>query len=283
MHDISLTYVGSYNMGGIFEIGAGLSMNRLIPFRPSETTPSSDESLILEVTAQTMAVSQPTDTIINIPAWEGPKKYWASDSVNRTLAAFGITNPDTIPIKTETKLTFKSTKVMVRASLDFKPVFGLEEDDGWKNGQFRLYGEVEINGVQNYPHYYKTMANRTAKMIGLSLPTWKILDYFSIELQHYPTKMPNNFQAIFEENHPAPYLTWMGDKSKWSPDSSYWNKNNIKWSVAAQRHVTEGFTIMAQLASDHLRPLDPSFHNCFGEVLWKPSAWYFDIRFLFGI
>ncbi|MBF0432298.1 MAG: hypothetical protein HQK83_13520 [Fibrobacteria bacterium] len=281
LHDISLAYVGSYNVKNVFQVGVGFSLDRLIPFRPSETTPKNDKSLILEVPEQTVnTVSGP----VIVPAWTGVKKYWGNDSLNKTLASAGIDHPDSIPVKTETRLTFKSAKFMLMSSLDFKPLIGLQTEDGWQKDQFRLYTEIIVNGIADQPFYYENISHRTAYMWGISLPTWKILDYFNFEIQYYPTKMPNNIQELFEFNHPAPYLRLPGmDERKYSPDSSIWKKNDFKWSIAAQRKVINGLTIMAQIASDHFRPINNTFHNEFSEALWKPSAWYFDIRVIYGI
>jgi hypothetical protein len=48
LYDISLSYIASFNLGGVLEVGAGINLNRVLPNRPSITTPKDDESTYFE-------------------------------------------------------------------------------------------------------------------------------------------------------------------------------------------------------------------------------------------
>jgi hypothetical protein len=148
-------HFGNYTVGKVVSIGAGVDFNRLFSVDDRYTTPSSG--------------AKATDNI------------YSQDSI-------GVDASGTTILGNPKYYTFKSTKVVYRASLDIK---GFIPPSTWVMTHFfgkedmKLYFEQAILGLQNYtPHnpgrsatYYDTISQRSPIMAGINLPTYSLLDY----------------------------------------------------------------------------------------------------------
>ena len=167
--------------------------------------------------------------------------------------------------------TFQSTKLMGRASFDPKGYFG--ESALFGQEDLKLYSEVAVLGVKNYPKYYEKIADRTPIMVGFNIPTFNLLDVFSVEYERYTNPYPNDWFQVLRNSYPIPY----------QKDSTDFTKTKYKWSLYARKTITPGFGMLAQVASDHFRTLDNEWQPNHREVVTDKDHWYYMIKFNFGI
>lgn len=143
-------------------------------------------------------------------------------------------------------LTFKATKIMGRVSFDPKPLLKSIIPMGiFGENDLKIYSEIAVLGLKNYPVYYKELFRRIPRMIGFNFPTFKVLDVLSGELEWYYWNYANSYSDyLFQNLIPRP------DDLK--PGFDY-KENTLKWSIYAKRHIGNHFSIIGQVAYDHLR------------------------------
>lgn len=143
-HDINLTYIVTPSFGRLFNFGVGVEQARLIAVDPRKTTIGLD------------SVYQ--------------HKYDPK---------IGYIDIDTVPgdtLRDTVRYTFKGTKLMCRATFDFKELFG-GSSDFFGREDLKLYGEATLLGVKNYAGWYEERKDRIPMMVGLNWPTNQILSY----------------------------------------------------------------------------------------------------------
>lgn len=165
--DWTVTGILSNNLFNFFDIGAGVSFQRIIPINDTITTP------------------------------RGKAVFTSGHITSNFLNANGDT----------TYFTFKSTKIMGRASIypqrfipqfriPFAPVFGDKPFFGTED--LKIYGEAAILGLDNQTvyfdsviapgdtvlmkapeanQYYDSLVDRIPYMVGINLPTNPLLSY----------------------------------------------------------------------------------------------------------
>ena len=99
------------------------------------------------------------------------------------LGVYYLLGGDTLRPNLRERLTFKGIKVMGRASVDFKPMFGLENALGAPD--LKLFGEVAVLGIENQGYYYDDVTTRIPIMLGVNLPTFRMLDFLSFQVEYY--------------------------------------------------------------------------------------------------
>jgi len=189
--------------------------------------------------------------------------------------------------------TFKGTKVMGRISIDpkvFIPWKGFGEND------LKLYAEADIIGVKSYPEIsltpgdqkqllapsYNNWKQKMPVAVGFNVPTFKLLDVLSGELEWFGARYYND----------ASYVINKGNNAKPMPYGlDYWNsgesglKSFLKWSVYAKKTFAGGhFAITGQIGRDHLRLPCAAYDN----ELWneleleaKDWGWYLKTSWMF--
>jgi hypothetical protein len=261
MGDLSPTYVGSLAPFPGLEIGAGVDCNHCIAFKPSRTSPK--------------VLSNPNDPSGN------PGN------------AFIVPNPDvagrdTLPYVRDTTqfYTFQGVKLMGRISLDPKPFFPSEmlgPDD------LKLFAEIAVLGVKDYPFYYDNINNRMPVMFGMNLPTFKLLDILSFQMEHFDSKFPNSSYDVYYFNLPIVSGVDKGgiqtqDPNKYDMKNTAVRRDDWKWSVYAKRKLFKGLSLYAQVANDHLRvpafDLKPSWTQITDR---NGKDYYYLVRFEMGI
>ena len=208
-YDASLSYIASCEVGKFLGVGAGVEFARLISVDESQTTPQSSQTM-----------------------------YVVGNDTNY--------------------YTFRGIKLMARASFDPKPFiplgfFGKED--------LKIYSEAVILGLQNYPkndsisptaslknvYGYDSLKNKIAVLIGLNMPTFKLLDVLSLETEWDGCPYPNSYA---DENGPS-------DKTSMPlPDQLLRpvNSNKWKWSVYAKKmFLQDHFGVILQCARDNMR------------------------------
>lgn len=271
-YDWSLAYLAGLDLGA-FRIGAGINFYRLIPYNSRLETPGKDAALMSSV-----------DKL----------DYVEVDPVSHDTTFF----------------THQGTKLDATFSLDIKKLFGgiesLGEDD------LKLYGEAALIGVKNYGKAYGKMSERIPVMIGFNVPTWRILNHLSFEVEYYGAKYRNDLALVgnnnvvadwTRQNHPIPspkppsnsdygidslgyFRTDAGDSvlvTGTAMDKNNVTKDDVKWSILVDKVVAKHILFMAQIANDHYRPrpvasgLIASLGGT-AEAFASPKDWYYMFR-----
>jgi hypothetical protein len=143
--------------------------------------------------------------------------------------------------------------------------------------------------VKNYDGLYEDITKRIPVMVGFNLPTFKLLDVLSFELEYYNSDLPNSMYRPINSSLPIGDILGGGggvtpvDIARYNRDV---NGDNWKWSVYTTRSVTKGVQIYGQVASDHIRTIN---YNRGAAPTYAPVTnrngkdWYYLVRFEFGI
>jgi hypothetical protein len=248
LRDINVAYLATYTPHPVFTIGAGVEFARLIVFDPKKTTPGLDRNY------------HPA-----LDQWVG---YGIPGTADTTL------------------YTFKGTKLMGRATLDIKAATELFTGklDFFGKEDLKLYGEAAVLGVKDYPGWYQNRRDRIPVMAGLDLPTFKLLDVFSVELEYFKNPYWNSQEFIWKAQSPVPYIG-TGSSAIWYSswnDSMAKHDDDIKWSIYASKKIGTFLRISAQAASDHTprnwyTPGPPSFVK-YTDMVPRTKDWYYMIR-----
>jgi hypothetical protein len=147
---------------------------------------------------------------------------------------------------------FKAIKPSITIAFDLKKLLPSIIADLLNKDDFRLYGEVCVTGWENFKNYdttkisyYENRMDRTLLMAGLNIPTLKVLDILSLECEYYSNKYPNSFRNVIEMNVATPYSNYRGDLYPWY------------YSIYAKKTFLDKFSIVGQIARDHMRPYCP--------------------------
>jgi hypothetical protein len=216
-YDASLSYLADYDMGKFLNVGAGVEFARLIAVDDSQTTPKSPKTMYMD---------------------GGNTKYY----------------------------TFKGIKLMGHMSFDIKPflpgsesIFGKED--------LKIYTEAAILGLQSYPANdsanslngiknniwgYDSLMNKIPVLLGFNVPTFKLLDVLSVEVEWYGCPYPDNFDNELGKGNdlgiPLP------DHLNRVVSNTYPYEDNWKWSVYLKKmFMHDHFGVIFQCARDHMR------------------------------
>lgn len=276
MFDLSPTVVASVRPVAGVELGAGVDCNHCIPIKPSAEHPhvvanqvitgvSIDSSGVTWDSAGTTVTGNRPSA--NYAYSDGPFYY----NYTRDSSSY---------------YTFQGVKLIGRASFDPKayislPMLGAQD--------LKLYGEIAVLGVKNYDFLYDKITERMPVMVGFNLPTFKLLDVLSFELEYYNSSLPNSMNTPINSSLPiGDYLGGTGGVTQGDIDqfNSDIRNDNWKWSVYTTRTVTKGLQIYGQIASDHIRTIN---YNRGASPTYAPVTnrngkdWYYLVRFEFGI
>jgi len=217
-HDFSLAFIGTINMFNALELGGGVNFARLFPVDDDFTTPQGKDNMFLQN--------------------ENDTGYY----------------------------TFKGAKIMIRATVD--PVFFLRGREGFagdwmgQNG-CKLYSEIAVIGLENYPaqadsingvsynpYGYDDLSSKMPVMIGFTLPMWKLFDVFAVELEYLDCPYPNDYKNVVKNwNKPLPVVV-DSNEVYYTPD--LYARNNWKFCIYAKKNIGRNFSILVQIARDHL-------------------------------
>jgi hypothetical protein len=229
-------------------IGAGAACNHCLPVKPSRESPHIEENQIIK-----------------------------SVSYDSSSEAY------TIVRDTNNYYTFQGVKLMANASFDpkaFFPMPFLGSED------LKIYSEVALLGVKNYSYYYEDRLQRMPVMVGLNLPTFKLLDILSLEVEYYNSKFVNNFTNLVYGQVPTWFIPPSATADEEARRASDIKQDNWKWSVYSKKTITKGIDIYAQAASDHLRTIQLNggpLPTMVPATNHNGKDWYYLIRLQFGI
>lgn len=302
-YDWSLGLVASYSLGeGLLDVGAGVNFKRLIPVRPSRTKRKiKDNAYFKDATGKYFVGN--VDFYGNSAEFnlnQAKKAYalgnnalgdhYASQSSRDSAAAeyVSLVNnlPDGDPAKPAMNYyTSQGILLMVRATFDMKKLF-TDFDSG--PDDLKMFFEANVLGVKNYPVYYNKVTERIPIMAGFNLPTFRMLDLLSIQMEYFNSPWYNNTNYVGQKLSNIPLVPLGTDailsRAEYNDQTK---KDNWKWSVLAKKTIQGRLTLSAQVASDHLRLTSseyyygPQFdHN---EVTAFTNHWYWMTQVSWGI
>lgn len=297
MHDFALTYIGDATIGNVFDIGAGISFSHLIPIRQDKTTPEKLGNRYVDDKAL-----GPNDGIILV-----------LDTITNEL----VEKDTTSNVK---HFTHKGVKIMAKACFDPKGFF---ENTPFGEEDFKLFGEIAILGVKDYPFYYDDITKRMPIMFGINIPPplsvifdnlfdVRLLDVFSVQLEWYGSEFANSLENVYEEQLPLwkihgndpvfhddttlyydPVAHKNGDKKLGYQETyrEFFQKDNWKWSLNMRKKFNKNFTLYLQMANDHYRAkLYTARPQYISQTNGDPKPfqffgrdWYFVLRLNFGV
>jgi hypothetical protein len=246
LYNISQSYILSVNLGGFIELGAGIYHN-LISVDDKKVKPGIDEQRY-------------------------PRDVYQKFSYVGSIGP----NNDTI------LYSFKGTKAMGRVTLDPKaffnlPVFGSED--------LKIYGEMAILGLKNYPYWYDEIKDRMPLMFGFNFPAFKILDVLSMELQYWTYPWWNSAENIWKYGSPVPYCGDLEMPFFELADKLRKHNDDWRWSVYASRKIAERIRISIQFASDNMSKTawspPPPTYSRYTEIMTSKREWYWVSRIQF--
>jgi hypothetical protein len=168
--------------------------------------------------------------------------------------------------------TFRGIKLMGRLCFDPKALFSAgffgKED-------LRLYSEVAMLGLKDYPGYYTNLSQRIPVMVGFNFPCFKVLDVLAVEVEYYSNPYGNSYANQLppsvqgQANHlPIPYGQ---------------NNDNWKWAVYATKTFFRNCSLIFQVADDHMRSREASLYVTDMTESLHHGDWYYmgKVKFTF--
>jgi len=185
--------------------------------------------------------------------------------------------------------TFKGFKTMARASVDIGSAL---KADWAQPGEFKVYSEIALLGVEDQPYYYEKKTERMPVMFGIDIPTFGVLDKLAFEMEYHKSRFPNTNGSVLQSQLPIPVND--GENGSVYDLNSYpvaerdsiadtWTKDDWKWTAYARKQVSRGVSIYAQAANDHLRHFNFTATPAAIPATSRPSDWYYVLRLEFGI
>ncbi|MDB5105891.1 MAG: hypothetical protein JWP91_3580 [Fibrobacteres bacterium] len=320
LYDLSFTDVVNFKLGKVLQVGGGVMLNRYVQFDPEKSSPRKIETGWINWTAadearlrayvdkfigerpnaltrnDTAEYSRFRDPNGNIDTSLAPGTYWANSKRNLIVL---LAQPDAVPYAAAEKkalldnldinfIDSKTIYAMGRFSIDPKPLIGLEEALGPQD--LVLYGEAAVIGFNNFPIYYKSVSERMPMMLGFNLPTFKYLDFLTVEAEylHNPHINSDYIPSLFRNpqpkslDHTQPETPGIADSAFDGEKGIDWTKDDFKWSVTALKSFGV-WNLSGQVGRDHFRPLDPYFRPSLTEAATTDKTWYYTVRLMVNL
>ncbi len=251
---LSLTDIVSVNLG-ILELGAGLMFDNFYnPVEKQATPKSLPNAYVTLVSGTQMAIREYTDL------------------TSQGLIPAADTTIDT------SYYSLSGQKAMLRASLNFGKLL---PGDWVSPNDLTLYFEATLMGIKNYPTYYTKQKDRTALMVGFNIPTFKVLDLLSAEVEYCSNPFANTTRGPLGEGKAVPYVE--EPPTDQFPAFHKVTRDDIKWSILAKKEIVSGFSVNLQVANDHLKMLDVYSTPDFYDFLVQPNHWYWVVNLSYSI
>lgn len=274
LHDLSLSYLARYQ-GGFFNAGLGIQLNRLIPTKPSLSTPTEVKNSYIDYGGRKLATNPEYYHLLSQGAArrghaEQAALYDADYRLVDSMVNDWRDNPAHQPALKH--YTFRGVKPLAMLSLDFKALFG---GDVFRNDEMVLYSEATVMGWANQPVYYEDRMDRLVYMAGFNVPTFGLLDNLNVEVERCTDPYVNGYRNASEGNIPLPDYNY--DQIN-GYDPADWKGDDFKWSVYLGKTILDGFQVQAQAASDHLRGRRYTRVVSENSLLVDKPDWYYAIK-----
>jgi hypothetical protein len=178
------------------------------------------------------------------PAQQWMERYFNMESlpVDQQRYFYLINGNDTV------LYDWKSIKTEAQISIDPKKFIPLSI---FGKNDLKLYGEMDIIGLKNYPKYYDKLQDRMLTMVGFNFPGFKVIDVVNIELEYCPNNSGFSDGNFFGSGS-------LGAGSIAPLDSNYGqgyyklNRDPLRWSVYLKKSILDGrVDFIGQVARDH--------------------------------
>lgn len=244
--DLNLGYVASVDIGKFLNIGVGGMYQSLVPFDEGLTSPRRSDNSYTN--------ARDSDGVM------------LGDTATHYYTSAGL-------------------KLMARFTLDFKGFTGAYSENSGIFGKedLKLYGEMAILGVENYPsdptnnpYGYDTLGHKIPITLGFNVPAFKFLDVLTAEVEWYGCTYPSTIQTKDELVYkPVPVPV---NFNTVGPET-YANLDNWKWSVYAKKSFKNGLYVVGQVACDHIRNESPVnvFYDS-EEALRTNRSWWWALK-----
>jgi hypothetical protein len=266
MHSISPTLISTLTPIPGLELGAGICLNHYISAKPSKESSEKNDTNIVPKYMQRPGSLILSVKHIPVPDATQPSGFRDSVEVVRDSTQF---------------YTFQGIKLMSRISLDPKALLGISGPFG--PSDLKLFAEMAVLGVKNYPFYYPDISYRMPIMFGLNFPTFGLLDLISVQGEYYKSLWTNDIDAVYEQQFPIPnhknYDPAFGPETV----AKAAEKDRLHWSVMAKKQAFKGVNFYLQVANDHLRTFDYNIKPIKVPITSRPSDWYYLFRIEVGI
>lgn len=236
--DINLGYVARYTKS-VFGIGAGFQYEHMLNVFGKQVTPTTNEA--------------------------GGTLVYTYHPVPEL--------PDSA-VSDSTHYTFQALKLMGMASLDIKEAIPVLKEK-LNPEDLRLYAEIAVLGVKDYGYFYNDITKRMPIMLGVYVPTFKVLDFLCAEMEYFKSDYLNNPYWMLYANYPIPQE--LGAKLPFK-------KSDFKWSIIAKKSFTKHIYMSAMFGRDHYFLRFPSGRynveniKNFGEAMPGAEHWQWMLR-----
>lgn len=292
LHDLSPGYMVTARPNSFLEIGGGMVWSHALPARPSRVSPKVFANAYSKTTGMPLAGLDTTGVTV-IPLETDTLYVWGACLDPDPAGQAACNDPDNARARQTIAdwqdcqagdcsdigyYTFSGFKAMLRASLDLGMLIGSPRI---APGEFKLYAEGALLGIENQPYFYDDRMARMPIMGGVNLPTFGILDRLSAEVEYRKTRFPNTIYGV-QQGNPVPVASTASSRGGYqylnAEDEFPW-----KWSFYARKSVLQGVNLHAQVAADHMR--HPDFWGVMSDepVTREKKDWYYVFRVDFNL
>jgi hypothetical protein len=301
-YDMNLTYLAKAKIGQALKMGAGVQFARLLPVRPSVTNPDiarnryftfNDTTYIdngdyyaQRLSAHRLKGKDSQDSLMYLRGQDLATRLTSliDNGMSMNAALDSLERAEAVSTGSSSYGHYDGSSIKTVLSFSFDPKAFLGDMGVLAPNEMVLYGEAAILGLKDYPILYEDRMERTVAMVGFNFPTFRQLDVLALELEWFGSRAPNSsaysqqsISKISDGSIPQPrpqpsiYSENLSENG-YAPED--WEKDNLRWSVFARRHLVKGLSLDLQAASDNSRGwVFPS-----GRRYWayfrSPSDWY---------
>jgi hypothetical protein len=186
----------------------------------------------------------------------------------------------------DTTATMRGTKIDARLTFDIKKLFG--DIDILGPNDAKIYGEGAIIGLKDPDFYHyeldsvipkPSLFNRIPLMFGLNIPTFKILDLLSVEVEYCKYPYPFDWWGALFAPSPKPKFPVSNTEKDSIWRDVYVNKDNLKWTFYLKKSISK-FDIIGMIANDHImyETFDAESQNFTEQSLRDEKDWHWYIK-----
>jgi hypothetical protein len=255
MNDLSLSILAGYTVPGLLDVGAGIMFDRLVPMSGK----------------------------LDAPAFQGGAQdtFYTSNGTLDTLKWGG-------------------TKVMARISFDAKGLLPANISGIFGKEDVKIYAEAAVLGLNTFTAYkkatdstgaiiagqyavdslmnfYSDIKQRIPIMAGFTIPTFKLLDYLSLEVEWFDWPYSPSLYNYQDLVHtvPLPIVPNVPAAANGTTQRALYTKSNAwKFSFNLQKTIWGRFSVIGQIARDHTR--HDAYYSAFAdpeEVFLQNDQW----------
>jgi hypothetical protein len=300
--DFTPSYLAEYTNGPL-QVGGGVAFYHYFPIKERTTNPREIRTAYYEFNTPSAVETMNPLTGDSVTIASGTPIVASYGDVNIIADATGMNADSLRSANLGGYYETKAIKLMGRASFNVQKVLPI---DFLNPNDLKVYGEIALLGVENYPGMYEKRTERMPIMMGINLPTFKLLDMLSFEVEYFKNRNPDDFglQQLWQlptyySNTPNTENQTGGTGGLAQPvefgvpggysilfrDPNANSRDDWKWSLYAVKQVITGVSIRGQVANDHFRAQDGNVGGYWNapSLMRTPKDWYYVVSINFGI